>query len=413
MTVGRMTPQQIGIYPRLPWGDAKKVTLPSIQQAFPDLEPLESLRKGPMPYCERNRLPRTPPPARSPTGAPFPGPITPPEYVFTPNQCKRRRVSSEREQGVINRGCQVPRPYAPAEKGVSDPQSPSFGIQHFRPWADSSPPSPYYANYSALPLRSPDGINPHERTERRPVLPSLPGFESGVAVDYRCLDRGTKIRDSDECMKESLRRSSLAPNNGYPVDAGGHAYRSPIYPDNYRPPIGPAHLDRTSLSPVYGQYYQDAYHMRTGEFSMGTNGDGKPRKRRGNLPKEVTERLRTWFLAHLGHPYPSEEEKQLLMRETGLQMNQISNWFINARRRQLPSMINNALAEKEAMNGRSADGKTLTSDECKDNDQNQLLIDDQPADQDHDHEGAEGGVYGDPENRSGGHQTPSLKRGSI
>ena len=50
------------------------------------------------------------------------------------------------------------------------------------------------------------------------------------------------------------------------------------------------------------------------------SGDGKQRKRRGNLPKETTDTLRAWFRENLGHPYPSEEEKQRLMKATGLQM---------------------------------------------------------------------------------------------
>jgi len=82
----------------------------------------------------------------------------------------------------------------------------------------------------------------------------------------------------------------------------------------------------------------------------------KQRKRRGNLPKETTDKLRSWFVAHLHHPYPTEDEKQDLMRQTGLQMNQISNWFINARRRQLPTMINNARAESDAMSSVAAGG---------------------------------------------------------
>jgi hypothetical protein len=99
------------------------------------------------------------------------------------------------------------------------------------------------------------------------------------------------------------------------------------------------------------------------------SGDNKQRKRRGNLPKETTDKLRAWFVAHLQHPYPTEDEKQDLMRQTGLQMNQISNWFINARRRQLPTMINNARAETDAMTGaRGGDMKVLATTERGDYD---------------------------------------------
>jgi hypothetical protein len=50
--------------------------------------------------------------------------------------------------------------------------------------------------------------------------------------------------------------------------------------------------------------------------------EGKQRKRRGNLPKETTDILRAWFISHLQHPYPTEDEKQELMRLTGLQMSE-------------------------------------------------------------------------------------------
>ncbi|RFU25632.1 hypothetical protein B7463_g10716, partial [Scytalidium lignicola] len=83
----------------------------------------------------------------------------------------------------------------------------------------------------------------------------------------------------------------------------------------------------------------------------------KQRKRRGNLPKKTTDLLRTWFKLHLQHPYPTEDEKQELMRQTDLQMNQISNWFINARRRQLPAMINSAKAEVGLRNAKTRERK--------------------------------------------------------
>ena len=65
------------------------------------------------------------------------------------------------------------------------------------------------------------------------------------------------------------------------------------------------------------------------------------KKRRGNLPKPVTDILRNWLNAHVQHPYPTDEEKAELMKQTGLTLNQISNWFINARRRRLPAMNRN------------------------------------------------------------------------
>lgn len=79
--------------------------------------------------------------------------------------------------------------------------------------------------------------------------------------------------------------------------------------------------DRTPFSAGvgYGPHYQDV-----GRYSdlggIGGGGDSKQRKRRGNLPKETTDKLRAWFVAHLQHPYPTEDEKQDLMRQTGLQM---------------------------------------------------------------------------------------------
>lgn len=54
-------------------------------------------------------------------------------------------------------------------------------------------------------------------------------------------------------------------------------------------------------------------------------GESKQRKRRGNLPKETTDKLRSWFQKHLAHPYPTEDEKQELVRQTGLQMSKYSD----------------------------------------------------------------------------------------
>ena len=36
---------------------------------------------------------------------------------------------------------------------------------------------------------------------------------------------------------------------------------------------------------------------------------------------------------HVAHPYPTEQEKQEIMRDTGLQLKQLTNWFVNNRKR--------------------------------------------------------------------------------
>jgi hypothetical protein len=55
----------------------------------------------------------------------------------------------------------------------------------------------------------------------------------------------------------------------------------------------------------------------------------RPQRKRGKLPKETTDYLKSWLHRHSDHPYPSEEEKKQLCHATGLSMSQVSNWMIN------------------------------------------------------------------------------------
>ncbi|XP_024522124.1 homeobox protein knotted-1-like 7 [Selaginella moellendorffii] len=58
------------------------------------------------------------------------------------------------------------------------------------------------------------------------------------------------------------------------------------------------------------------------------------RKRRaGKLPGDTTSVLKAWWHAHSKWPYPTEDEKARLVQETGLELKQINNWFINQRKR--------------------------------------------------------------------------------
>lgn len=58
------------------------------------------------------------------------------------------------------------------------------------------------------------------------------------------------------------------------------------------------------------------------------------RKRRaGKLPGDTTSILKQWWQQHAKWPYPTEDDKAKLVEETGLQLKQINNWFINQRKR--------------------------------------------------------------------------------
>nr|AFI80899.1 homeodomain transcription factor KNI [Rosa canina] len=57
------------------------------------------------------------------------------------------------------------------------------------------------------------------------------------------------------------------------------------------------------------------------------------KKKKGKLPKDARKKLLSWWELHYKWPYPSESEKVALAESTGLDHNQINNWFINQRKR--------------------------------------------------------------------------------
>ncbi|CAN6846534.1 unnamed protein product [Brassica oleracea] len=57
------------------------------------------------------------------------------------------------------------------------------------------------------------------------------------------------------------------------------------------------------------------------------------------LPERAVTVLRAWLFDHFLHPYPTDTDKLMLAKQTGLSRNQVSNWFINARVRVWKPMV--------------------------------------------------------------------------
>lgn len=66
------------------------------------------------------------------------------------------------------------------------------------------------------------------------------------------------------------------------------------------------------------------------------SGDLGPKKgaAAARFPRAAVKILKDWMIEHHDHPYPTDEEKEVLGQQTGLSMGQISNWMANTRRRQ-------------------------------------------------------------------------------
>ncbi|XP_052253782.1 uncharacterized protein LOC127860064 isoform X1 [Dreissena polymorpha] len=74
-----------------------------------------------------------------------------------------------------------------------------------------------------------------------------------------------------------------------------------------------------------------------GSIVSSSSHPGKPEsKKHPSLPKEAVAIMLDWLRQHKDNPYPNDDEKAMLIKQTGLTINQINYWFTNARRRILP-----------------------------------------------------------------------------
>lgn len=95
------------------------------------------------------------------------------------------------------------------------------------------------------------------------------------------------------------------------------SYRPP-YAQSFQPP-----RQQTAFS--YPESYSPGGYggLPSGLPYPSMDNDQRSKRRRGNLPKQTTDLLRNWLAEHVDHPYPTEDEKQYLMSQTGLNLNQV------------------------------------------------------------------------------------------
>uniref|UniRef100_A0A914RW48 Homeobox domain-containing protein n=1 Tax=Parascaris equorum TaxID=6256 RepID=A0A914RW48_PAREQ len=88
---------------------------------------------------------------------------------------------------------------------------------------------------------------------------------------------------------------------------------------------GPSTSDRTS-SDAHAKSVIECSALQSYAARTFSDEDTIDARRKCLLPAKAVDTLKSWLFLHASHPYPSEEQKALLSKETGLQMVQINNW---------------------------------------------------------------------------------------
>ncbi|KAJ4389891.1 hypothetical protein N0V93_007363 [Gnomoniopsis smithogilvyi] len=112
-------------------------------------------------------------------------------------------------------------------------------------------------------------------------------------------------------------------------------------PDLSTPPEQPVISEHTTLQGVQlndirSSSSPDFINLVTGNDSENDNNNSTPPavpKIGARFSRESVRILKAWLSTHSHRPYPNDEERENLQRQTGLNKTQIANWLANARRR--------------------------------------------------------------------------------
>ncbi|KAF3011154.1 hypothetical protein E8E13_011494 [Curvularia kusanoi] len=292
-----------------------------LQRSSPPLQPGEQNFPGKLPSFDefvQTTIERTPPhtPSRRNESAENSPHVRPQFEDVAWTDSKRRRVDT---LGDI-----YARPSNASEYQPNDPRRMSSAIDPALYNADpararqqSAGPSHHRPSLPYLPASA-----QHVRHQSQPVAQGIPSYQVPPTHSQRMAAPGSFAQPPPPASMMYERRPSYYQD----PHMQQHAYP---YEDRRESVYYPAQAYAAAPPAGYEQGYYDVRFQQ----HVGVDHTNFNRKRRGNLPKEATNVLKEWFAANRASPYPTEDQKMDLCRLTNLTLNQVSNWFINARRR--------------------------------------------------------------------------------
>lgn len=179
--------------------------------------------------------------------------------------------------------------------------------------ADTLRASPLLPSMSGLRSSSQNALYERDNADQV-TLPSLFSDSRGLPPNYSPRNRPSlhdSRRDTTQTYPSMWDYDLPSPQSVSYTDY-------PYAPHRHASDAGPVHSGMDGSS-THGPGHQQLNFEMVGDYP-----DHRNKRRRGNLPKAVTDILRSWFHDHISHPYPSEDEKQMLMTRTGLSISQVS-----------------------------------------------------------------------------------------
>ncbi|TVY73346.1 Homeobox protein, partial [Lachnellula suecica] len=142
---------------------------------------------------------------------------------------------------------------------------------------------------------------------------------------YQCkqIQEGGRLGACTSCVALEL-ECNLAPRSN--ANADGALDLNSTWMPTQSPLESPNPLSRNNSTPTL-------LSLRSSEENMNAEANESNPKVGARFSRESVRILRGWLSTHHRHPYPTDEEKEALKRQTGLNKTQITNWLANARRR--------------------------------------------------------------------------------